>query len=330
MSARKRSGAPSWRRRKRRPTGSRFCARPTTRPCATRNCWPRSTNRIRNSTRCPATSCSGWWRRPRRCRPQSLRTSAALSVSPDEAAMLDLLPLPHHDHPHRLVVDVGVRHRRALDVKPVALESDIAHLLAADPGFVPRRFDLGDDLAIVDAIAAGIGDHGFERLRAVRVGFRNCPALGCHQREPAAFRRRDLHTFRMLAIDWGAFLARDVLIDDRNERPGADDLSPQLGVAHRAHSAVQPPSSTSAEPVISEDASEARKTMAPESSSSWPRRPSLIFDKTSSRNALFSKNGFVIGVSRKVGPRLLTRMLCGASSIAIALVKPSMACFDAQ
>ena len=35
---------------------------------------------------------------------------------------LALLPLPHHDHPHRLVVDVRVRHRRALDVKPVALE----------------------------------------------------------------------------------------------------------------------------------------------------------------------------------------------------------------
>ena len=31
--------------------------------------------------------------------------------------------------------------------------------------------------------------------------------------------------------------------------------------------------------------------MAPVSSSSWPSRPSLIFDSTSSRNALFSKNG---------------------------------------
>ena len=54
------------------------------------------------------------------------------------------------------------------------------------------------------------------------------------------------------------------------------------------------------------------------------------FVSTSSRNDLFSKYGRVIGVSIKVGPRLLTRMLCGASSIAIALVKPSMACFDAQ
>jgi tripartite-type tricarboxylate transporter receptor subunit TctC len=100
--------------------------------------------------------------------------------------------------------------------------------------------------------------------------------------------------------------------------------------SRNAHSAVQPPSSTSAEPVISDEASEARNTIAPVNSSSWPRRPSLILPSTSSRNALFSKNGRVIGVSRKVGPRLLTRMLWGASSIAIALVKPSMACLEAQ
>src|SRR6266540_549274 len=86
---------------------------------------------------------------------------------------------------------------------------------------------------------------------------------------------------------------------------------------------------TSAEPVISEDASEARNTIAPVISSSWPRRPSLILESTSVRNASFWKNGRVIGVSRNVGPRLLTRMLCGASSIAIALVKPSMACLVA-
>src|SRR6185312_3641788 len=96
------------------------------------------------------------------------------------------------------------------------------------------------------------------------------------------------------------------------------------------HSAVQPPSKTSAEPVISDDASEARNTMAPVSSSSWPRRPSLILPSTSSRNALFSKNGRVIGVSRNVGPSELTRMLCGANSMAIALVKPSIACLEVQ
>src|ERR1700722_1574943 len=245
-------------------------------------------------------------------------------------AELVLLALPHDDHPHRSVVDVGVRYRRALDVQPIAVEANIAYLLAADPGFVPCRFDFGDHLAILDAITAGIGDHGFERLRAIRVGFRDRPAFGGHQREPAAFGRCDLDAARMFAVTRCPFAGRNVFIDDRHEHPCADDLSPQLGVVHLSHSAVQPPSITNAEPVISEDASEARKTIAPESSSSWPRRPSLIFDSTSSRNALFSKNGLVIGVSIKVGPRLLTRILCGASSIAIALVKPSMACFEAQ
>ena len=51
--------------------------------------------------------------------------------------------------------------------------------------------------------------------------------------------------------------------------------------------------------------------MAPVMSPSWPRRPSLILDSTSALNAAFSKNGRVSGVSRKVGPSELTRMLCG-------------------
>src|SRR6185437_2006315 len=119
---------------------------------------------------------------------------------------------------------------------------------------------------------------------------------------------------------------------------GAPELRRIVRFAHAAprpgaqgrYSAVQPPSSTSAEPVINEEASLARNTMAPVRSSICPRRPSLILPSTSSRNALFSKNGFVIGVSRNVGPSELTRMLCGASSIAIALVKPSIACLEAQ
>src|SRR5262249_60627594 len=96
------------------------------------------------------------------------------------------------------------------------------------------------------------------------------------------------------------------------------------------YSAVQPPSTTSAEPVIRRDASLARNTIAPVSSSICPMRPSLILLSTSCLKAVFSKNGFVSGVSMKVGPIVLTRMSCGASSIAIALVKPSIACFEAQ
>ena len=37
-----------------------------------------------------------------------------------------------------------------------------------------------------------------------------------------------------------------------------------------------------------------------------------------------------IGVSTKVGASELTRTPCGASSIAIALVSPSIACLEAQ
>src|SRR5947208_8184578 len=89
------------------------------------------------------------------------RSSSEASEARGQLRMTDqgplcwlLLPVPDHDHLHHLVVDVGVRHRRALDEQPVALEADEARLLAADPGFVPGRFDLGDDLAIVDPIAA--------------------------------------------------------------------------------------------------------------------------------------------------------------------------------
>src|ERR1700733_10679826 len=88
----------------------------------------------------------------------------------ERPAGLIRLPLPHHDNAHRLVVDVRVRHRRALDEEPVAVETDGAHLLAADPGFVPGRLDLGDDLSALDAVATRISDHGFERRRPVRIG----------------------------------------------------------------------------------------------------------------------------------------------------------------
>src|SRR5262249_23771875 len=99
---------------------------------------------------------------------------------------------------------------------------------------------------------------------------------------------------------------------------------------NRGYSAVHPPSTTSAEPVIRREASLARNTIAPVTSSLRPIRHSLIFGSTSLRNGSFSKNGRVSGVSMKVGPRVFTRISCGASSIAIALVKPSMACLEAQ
>src|SRR5215475_1103175 len=93
------------------------------------------------------------------------------------SAVVSLLPVPHHDHLHHLVVDVGVRHRRALDEQPVALEADKACLLAADPGLVPGGLDLGDDLAVLNTITARIGDHAGERAGALLVGLRYRPVL---------------------------------------------------------------------------------------------------------------------------------------------------------
>ena len=59
-------------------------------------------------------------------------------------------------------------------------------------------------------------------------------------------------------------------------------------------------------PVIIEDASLARNTIAP--MRSWTRlnRPSLIFLSTSALNTASSKNGFVNGVSTNVGQTVLT------------------------
>jgi hypothetical protein len=69
--------------------------------------------------------------------------------------------------------------------------------------------------------------------------------------------------------------------------------------------------------------------MAPMTSSTWPRRPSLIFDTTFFMKFWSARKGRVIGVSMKVGQMVLMRMPCGPSSIAIAFVKPSTANFEA-
>src|ERR1700683_2667470 len=64
------------------------------------------------------------------CRSRSINCS---DVEMRQVTELVLLPLPHHDHPHRLVVDVRVRHRRALDVEPGAPKTDICHLPPPHP-----------------------------------------------------------------------------------------------------------------------------------------------------------------------------------------------------
>lgn len=56
-----------------------------------------------------------------------------------------------------------------------------------------------------------------------------------------------------------------------------------------------------------------------------PSCPSLILASVSARKAGFSRKCFVIG-----GPIELTRMPRNPSFTAIALTRPSTACFDAQ
>src|SRR4051812_46050343 len=100
-----------------------------------------------------------------------------------------------------------MRHGRAFDEEPVALEPDEAGLLAADPAFVPGGIDLGDHLAVRNPVAAGIGDHCAQRLGALFIGLGNGPALGGDEREPYPIRGRDLTAPRMLAVDGRARLA---------------------------------------------------------------------------------------------------------------------------
>src|ERR1700733_4186826 len=83
-----------------------------------------------------------------------------------------------------------------------------------------------------------------------------------------------------------------------------------ITVAPRARyqSAVQPPSITKDDPVISDEASDASRTIAPNKSATLPTRPSLIFDRTSALNAGFVRKLLASGVSTKVGQIVLTRI----------------------
>ena len=61
-----------------------------------------------------------------------------------------------------------------------------------------------------------------------------------------------------------------------------------------------------------------------------PTRPSAILASTCARKAGATSQSCVIGVSMKVGQTVSTRMRCGPSSSASALLKPSSACLVAQ
>ncbi len=74
----------------------------------------------------------------------------------------------------------------------------------------------------------------------------------------------------------------------------------------------------------------ARNKTAAATSSGCPILPIGIMFLTKLKNAGSSSIGFVMGVSMKVGATEFTRMPLGASSTAMALVKPSSACLVMQ
>src|ERR1700682_5019549 len=149
MSARKRSGAPSSLRRKRRPTESQFCARLTTRPCGIRNCWPKLSNRTRNSARCPATSCSGWWRQPRMCRPRLLHASAILSGSADKAGNQHCHDPYRPEGPRHAEVHMALARKRSTD-EPIQVPDKIAVSLIVNG--VKRQLKVAPWTTLLDAL----------------------------------------------------------------------------------------------------------------------------------------------------------------------------------
>src|SRR5712671_3116138 len=99
-----------------------------------------------------------------------------------------------------------MRHRRALDEEPVAFEADETSLFAADPGLVPGGFHLGDHLAVLDTVAARIGDHCAQRLCALFVVLRDWTVVAGYERQPTPIGGRDLPTARVFAQNRRAFL----------------------------------------------------------------------------------------------------------------------------
>src|SRR5580765_5707367 len=118
------------------------------------------------SSRSGGTTCAGAGRLASTRLTAMRRERRIMACLRDEDDAALGLPVPDHHHLHDLVVDVGMRHRRAFDEQAVALEADEAGPLAADPGLVPGGFDLRDHLAALDPVAAGVGDHRGERAGA--------------------------------------------------------------------------------------------------------------------------------------------------------------------
>ena len=87
---------------------------------------------------------------------------------------------------------------------------------------------------------------------------------------------------------------------------------------------VQPPSTSIDEPVIIDEALEARKTTAVATSFTVAKRPKGILLSIVFINFLSLKNFFSIGVLTNVGHTVFTRIFSLAKSMAIPFVRPSI------
>ena len=170
--------------------------------------------------------------------------------------------------------------------------------VAAHLTYVLRR--MGRRVVLLDGLGSALGDHVLTATpqdAVIAISFRPYNrdtvqlfprfsrawrARHCGHRQPAQPDRRrrrggvrnPRHAGSGAAHDGGADVPRP-----KSRRRA--DAGGGLGLTAPANqSAVQPPSTTIDDPVISDDASEARNTMAPVRSPTWPTRPSLILLST--------------------------------------------------
>src|SRR5439155_23750944 len=213
-------------------------------------------------------------------------------------------------HRHDLVPELDrglVRRAHAADAGVVEEDVDAALSLRRVVGEALRRSGIGhvgDDRVGLAATRADLRD-GLVRARAIDVGDDDACALPREEQRAGA----------------------------SDTRAGTGDDA-DLPVEASAHSAVNPPSTGSATPVMKPAAGVARKSTTDAISAGVASRPSGCAISFSRRNAdgsgIASKNCCSIGVSTMPGQTAFTRMLSGAQSSASARASCTAAPFVAQ
>src|ERR1700730_2609500 len=89
--------------------------------------------------------------------------------------------LPRHDCAYHRIATVGIRHERAFDDHPVAFETQISDLIAANHAFVPGDIDLRREFVAIDAVTARICKHGCECPCLLRLGLWRKSAVSGHE-----------------------------------------------------------------------------------------------------------------------------------------------------